>query len=228
MASPNSIMTKPTVRTAGKDSPKVPENVGQLLAALGGIAPERVRLNPPPGRASSKELIQLLEQQKILCEVVDGTLVDKPVGQIETILGRWLIRCLWDYLVTRDLGRVYGPDTPFQLKTRLIRMPDVAYVSHGRLPREESKTNLVSTLIPDFVVEIRNNAKTKSETLRKVEEFFAVGVKVVWVVDPKKRTVTVYKDSTTHVTFGKESTLDLGDILPGFSLSLGDWFAKID
>ncbi|WP_157605097.1 Uma2 family endonuclease [Schlesneria paludicola] len=60
--------------------------------------------------------MRVLANNEIRCELVDGTLVEKPGGQIGSVLGGWLIHCLWSDLETRNLGRVFGADAPHELK----------------------------------------------------------------------------------------------------------------
>lgn len=216
-------------RSAGQDkvSHEPLVNIRDLLRQLGEISPERVRLEPAPGKATKKDLVRLLERQKVLCELVDGTLVEKPVGQIESVLASWLGHCLWAYLTTKDLGRVYSPDGPFQLKPRLIRLPDVAFVSHDRIPQGESRHKSVATWVPNLAVEILSKGNSKKEIQRKLEEYFEAGVMVVWIVDPRKRTVSVYSDISSSVTLQENETLEGGTILPGFKMSIREWFDKI-
>ena len=205
-----------------------PENLGQFLANLGDIPPERVRLDPPPGQATKKDLLRVLAEHDILCELVDGTLVEKPVGQVESVLGGWLIHCLWSYLETRNLGRVFGADAPHELKPHLIRMPDVAFVSYDRLPQGEARKKSVATWVPELVVEILSKSNSKKEMQRKLSEYFDAGVLLVWIVDPRKKTVKIYTDLQTSTTLGTADAVDGGQVLPGFVMSIRELFAKAE
>ena len=70
--------------------PVRPVNMAELLEQLGNIPAERVRLEPVPGHATKKDLLSLLGRDKTLCELVDGTLVEKVAGHLESALGVWL------------------------------------------------------------------------------------------------------------------------------------------
>jgi Uma2 family endonuclease len=61
---------------------------------------------------------------------------------------------------------------------------------------------------------------------RKLDEYFRAGVRVVWYVDPKRRTVRVYTGRDRSVLLHEDQSLDGGDVLPGFSLSIREWFAE--
>lgn len=227
MSAGSSLKNRPKLKSKRRASVKL-ENLGQLLNQLGDVPPDRVRLDPPPGHATKRDLLKLLDRDNILCELVDGTLVEKAVGQVESVLAGWLIRCLWNYLETRDLGRVYAPDSPFELRSRLIFMPDVAFVSHERLPQGEARRKPVATWLPELAVEILSKGNSKKEIERKLSEYFAAGVVLVWIVDPRKKTVKVYNNLNSFETLSVADHLGGGTVLPGFSMSIREWFAKAE
>ena len=82
--------------------------------------------------------------------------------------------------------------------------------------------------MPDLVVEILSKGNTPKEMKRKLGEYFKAGVRLVWYVDPSKRTVTVYTAVDRSTVLHEDDTLDGGDVLPGFSLSIRDWFAEAE
>jgi Uma2 family endonuclease len=61
---------------------------------------------------------------------------------------------------------------------------------------------------------------------RKLDEYFRAGVRLVWYVDPKRRTVRVYTGRDRSVILREDQALDGGEVLPGFSLSIREWFAE--
>ena len=59
-----------------------PDTVADLLYRLGDIPPDRIRMDPPPGRATFEDLVQVNEQRRgPICEWVENTLVEKAMGQ---------------------------------------------------------------------------------------------------------------------------------------------------
>src|SRR4051812_6165097 len=87
------------------------ENLAELVEQLGDIPLERNRLRPAPGTATETDVIAALDgPRKRLCELVDGVLVEKPMGTPEAILATILSHLLWDYLEENDLGVVAGAD----------------------------------------------------------------------------------------------------------------------
>ncbi len=61
---------------------------------------------------------------------------------------------------------------------------------------------------------------------RKLREYFAAGVKLVWYVYPQTRTVRVYTAPEQVSELGEDQTLAGGDVLPGFSVPIRDWFRR--
>jgi hypothetical protein len=69
-----------------------PETVADLLARLGGIPPERIRMQPPPGLATEADVLAALAApRKRLCELIDGVLVEKAMGFTEAVLAGAMI-----------------------------------------------------------------------------------------------------------------------------------------
>lgn len=63
---------------------------------------------------------------------------------------------------------------------------------------------------------------------RKRVDFFGAGTGLVWIVDPKQRTVRVYTDVETFEELSAEQTLTGGDVLPGFEVAVKEIFAELD
>jgi Uma2 family endonuclease len=204
------------------------ETVAVLLEQLGGIDPARVRLRPTPGRATVKDLIRLMEETDRLYELVDGVLVEKVMGFTEAGLAGIILHWISVFLDEYDLGLVVGADAAMRLMPGLVRLPDVSFVSWERLPvRGEFPTAPVPKLAPDLAVEVLSKGNTRAEMARKLAEYFEAGVRLVWYVDPRKRTVRVYTSPEDSRTLTEKHTLDGGKVLPGFTLPIKKIFARI-
>jgi Uma2 family endonuclease len=77
---------------------------------------------------------------------------------------------------------------------------------------------------PDVVVEVRSPGQAWSALLTKVGEYLKMGVKLVWVIDPKVRRLTVFSADHEPQTFAAENELHAGDILPGFRCPVAELF----
>ncbi len=157
------------------------ETLADLLDQLGGIAPERVRLPPPPGTATEKDVLKVHARQGRLCELVDGVLVEKGMGFLESVLASALIEVLQGFVKPRNLGLVAGEAGMMRLAPGLIRIPDVAFISWERLPGQRMPREAIPDLAPDLVVEVLSTSNTEAEMARKRREYFAAGARLVWV-----------------------------------------------
>ena len=105
------------------------EDVGELLKRLGDIPARRICLNPPPGTATEADLLRMHGRPRKLYELVEGTLVEKPMGSPEAFLAAELIHVLRTYLDRTDSGFLYASDALIEVMPKLIRGPDVSFVS---------------------------------------------------------------------------------------------------
>lgn len=200
--------------------------VAELLAHL-AVPAERVRLSPTPGTAAEADLLEVSERTGRLFELVDATLVEKPMGAKEGGLGGEIGYFINAHIRPLRLGAVFGADTPYRLMTGVVRLPDVSFVKAERLPGGCYPDEAITDIYPDLAVEVLSRSNTPAEMERKVWEYFFAGTSLVWIVDPVKRTVRVHTspDGTTLLT--ETDTLDGGTVLPGFALALTDLFARI-
>jgi Uma2 family endonuclease len=205
------------------NAPPHPRTVEDLVRDLGGIPLQRIRLRPPIGTATTKDL----ERNKG-CELVDGTLVEKAMGWQESVLAAFLITVLNSVARTRNLGLVSGEDGGFELITDLIRKPDVAFISWERLPNGHVPEESWPPVAPDLAVEVISKGNTAEEMDRKRGEYFDAGVRLVWEVDRFKRTVTVYTSPSESRILNETDTLDGGTVLPGLTIPVHDIFAELD
>lgn len=131
---------------------------------------------------------------------------------------------LVDYVERNDLGLVTGLDAFFLLKRepRVVRGADVAFVAKERLT--EPLQYGVWVLAPDLVVEVRSRSDRSGKIKAKIADYMEAGVRLLWVVDPKTKTVAQYRPGQAEQTFGAEDVLDGEDVLPGFRCAVGTLF----
>lgn len=161
-------------------------------------------------------------------ELVRGEIVEVPpampehgvvCGNAAGILYNYGRQTGFGYMLSNDsaiqTGR--GPDT--------VRGADVCFFSHARLPRSEIGFRL-SPVPPDLVVEIYSPSNRPGEMLAKVSEYLVAGVLMVWVLDPVRRTVAVYRPDDLHaMIYPEDSVLENLPELPGFRCAVAEFFA---
>jgi Uma2 family endonuclease len=206
----------------------LPTTLADLLQELGGIPAHRILFPPTPGTATERDLIELHRRTNRSYELVDATVVEKATGFDESILALHLAVDIARFLETHDLGRALGGGAAMRLSPGLVRTPDASFISWERHPRKTRRRVAIPTVVPDLVSEVLKKDNTAKEMKRKLEEYFRAGVRLVWYVDPVKRTVRVYTAVDRSTLLREDQTLDGGDVLPGFALSIRDWFAEAE
>jgi Uma2 family endonuclease len=203
-------------------------SLGEILKDLGGITPRRVRFKNPLGQASEDDLIEFNARKETICELVDGLLVEKAMGFNESDLALVLAGYLRAFIIPRNLGLVTGADGMMRLFPGLVRVPDLAFTSWDRIPGRRRPKGAVAGFAPDLAIEVLSRSNTKAEMARKRREYFQAGVRLVWEVDPRARTVTVFDAPERSTLLDATQTLDGQAILPGFVLPLADLFGELD
>ena len=198
------------------------KTLADLRRRLGGIPLERIWFHPAPGTATEKDVIEAEERENRLCELVDGTLVEKAMGFEESRLAAKLLHLVSSYLDQNDLGICVGADGMMRIAPGLVRIPDLSFITWERLPGRESPREPIPDLAPDLAVEVLSEGNTKPEMARKVQEYFGAGVLLVWLIDPRKRTARVFSTIEKSALVRADQALDGGAVLPGFVLPLSD------
>ena len=128
------------------------------------------------------------------------------------ILNSYVDRIGYGFVLGNDAGIITrkSPDTVRGVDVSLFLRPEWA---DGRAP--EGYTDVP----PDLAVEVRSPGQSWSEVTAKVAEYLAMGVKMVWVADPKTRRVTVFTPEEEPVVHAAESEWDGGQVLPGLQCS---------
>ncbi len=196
--------------------------MADFLHTLGDIPADRVRWHPLPGTATEADAIQLHET-RCYCELVDGTLVEKPMSAPEGYLGMLLGYFLNGHVIPRRLGAVIGANAQFRMVEGNLRLPDVSFTRRERVPNPIPQ---VGGWCPDLCVEIISPSNTVAELVLKRGEYFASGCQLVWEIDPRARTATRYQSADDAGELVE--TLDGGTVLPGFTLPLATLFAEYD
>jgi Uma2 family endonuclease len=201
--------------------------LADLLEQLGHIDPKRIRMTPLPGTATEKDVIRIEQRENRLCELIDGVLVEKIMGFREGYLSQRVGHLITRFVDERDLGIVAGADGTVRLMKGLVRIPDVSFVSWEQLPSRTVPDEPIPDLAPDLAVEILSKGNTPGEMERKLKEYFLAGVRLVWFIDPRRRTAQVFTSPDQSTIVPEKGSLDGGDVLPGFRLPLTQIFERL-
>lgn len=157
-------------------------------------------------------------------ELVRGHVVrELPAGFEHAGIGVRIATALHAFVQERALGEVVGADAGFVLfgEPPTVRAPDVAFVAEDRLTFDPKR---FAPLAPDLAVEVVSPSDTVSEVHEEVMDYLDAGTRVVWVVDPGSRSVTVYRSRDEIRLLTGDEDLDAEPVLPGFRLKLSKLF----
>lgn len=202
--------------------------LADLQQRLGDVPLERIRFHPYPGSATVQDVIQVLEKEGVCCELVEGVLLEKPMGFNESTLAGYLIGLLNAYVIPANLGLVSAPDGTMELIAGLVRIPDVAFIRWDRLPGRCRPTMPVPQVAANLAVEILSRSNTPGEMAAKRGDYFRSGVEMVWEMDPETRSVSVYTSASQRTVLGTTDLLTGGTVLPGFMVPVATIFAELD
>jgi Uma2 family endonuclease len=140
-------------------------------------------------------------------------------GRVVIVIGS----VLYNFVAERGLGVVYD-QSGFILERDpdVLLSPDLAFVQRSRVP---ANPDAYPELAPDLVVEIISPSQTGPSVEEKTSIYLAAGVRLIWVVDPFRRTVRVRRPDGTDRLLSERDVLDGEDVLPGFQLPVAQLFA---
>lgn len=159
-------------------------------------------------------------------ELVRGELLRMPASSFDhSGIGLNLGSLLLQYVRANKLGKVVGADGGFILSRDpdTVRVPDAAFVSASRLP-DQSEWQRFLVVVPDLVAEVVSPSDRASEIANKVLEYLDAGVRLVWVLHPVGRHVTVYSADGNARVLREGDVLDGEDVVPGFQVAVADVF----
>lgn len=202
--------------------------LADLFDRFGPMPASRIRMFPPPGTATFKDVLAVHRRDRSLCELVDGVLVEKVMGYEESMVAAAIITLLQSFVRRRKLGVVAGEGGMLRLAPDLVRIPDVSFISRSRLPGGKPPRGPVPGLAPNLAVEVLSAGNTDREMSRKLEDFFAAGVELVWFVDPAARIVKVFSSPDKSVERKGPQVLSGGTVVRGFKVKVADIFSVLD
>lgn len=161
-------------------------------------------------------------------ELVDGELVEmSPSADESSSIGATMTILIGQFVRAHRLGRMYNAEGGFVLfpDRETVRAPDVAFVRADRAPQGIARKHF-ARLAPDLVIEVLSPSDRPIDILNRVEMYRDAGVRLIWVVDPEPKTVTVLAENQPVAVIKSDGVLDGGGVLPGFSVAVTEIFAE--
>jgi Uma2 family endonuclease len=132
---------------------------------------------------------------------------------------------LGQHVRAHDVGVVYAAETGFVLARDpdCVRAPDVAFVRKERAEAVRDERGFWPGA-PDLAVEVISPSDLYTEVEEEVWDWIDAGTRMVIVVNPRTRTVTVVRSRAGVKILTEQDTLDGGDVVPGWILPVREIF----
>jgi len=155
-------------------------------------------------------------------ELVDGEILVSPAGFRHGQVVARIVHVIATFLETSPIGTVVGDNLGIHFPNGNLRSPDVVFVRNDKVPSGKAALGFPN-FIPDLAVEVLSPHDSLRQVGQKIGEFLECGVPVVWLVDPERETVTVYRSLSQTEQLTSQDTITT-DALPGFSCLLARFF----
>lgn len=131
------------------------------------------------------------------------------------------------YVKAHNVGKVYAAETGFRIGADPdhVRAPDAAFVCQERVEAAGGRIPGYWPGPPDLAVEVISPNDRYTEVEEKVADWLAAGVRLIILVDPRRRTVTCHAPNQAPVTLTDQDNLDGSPVLPGWQMPVSDIFA---
>ena len=192
--------------------------------ALSSVESPPVSVQPSVRRLTPAEFAQLSDTRGL--ELDDGLILERDMGGLANWIAGELHGHLRDHLKRHPIGWAFPQDTPYECfppTPSRVRKPDVSFVRAGRfaggLPPEGH-----ITVVPDLAAEVVSPNDMAMAVERKIAQFVAAGVRLVWVILPEVRAARVFRADGSVTNIPEGQALDGEDVIPGFHVRLAELF----
>jgi Uma2 family endonuclease len=184
-----------------------------------------VMLAPPTDKLmTGEELLAMGDMGP--CELIDGRIVmmEATGGEHGEVEGNFY-EAIKDFARSHQAGRVQVGEVGIYIRRNpdRVRAADVLFISLERYAQLQNKRGFLD-VAPELVVEILSPDDTMIGMNQKLRDYFSIGVKLVWLVDPEARSVFAYHSLTDVREFTVTDTLTGDEVLPGFAVPVATLF----
>ncbi len=149
-----------------------------------------------------------------------------PAGWKHGLIAAQLGILLGSHVRKNKLGAVFASEPGFLLASDpdTVRAPDVAFIRRERLAAEKPSEAFWPGP-PDLAVEVVSPGDTVNEVDDKVKAWLDAGTRMVWVINPKWRSVTVYRSAVRVTVLTENDEISGEEVVEGFRCVVGELFA---
>lgn len=139
-----------------------------------------------------------------------------------------LATALNEFVRARKLGVVLDSSTGFWMQNHNCRAPDVSFIAKSRLRGWKRAPAAFFEGAPDLAIEVLAPSNMAGEISERLEDFFASGTQLAWIIHPEEQFVEVCHSPVQRKILGSGAVLDGERLLPGFQYSIADLFREWD
>jgi Uma2 family endonuclease len=160
-------------------------------------------------------------------EIVDGNLVERLTSLWSSYIAGSVFRLIHGFCQTNKLGWVLPEGTSYSCfpnHPNKVRRPDVSFIRLDRLSPQRALAEGHAGIAPDLAVEVISPNDLYEAVGPKVDEWFEAGVRLVWVVNPRTRTVRIRRPEGKDDLLREDQDLTGEDVLPNFRCQVREFF----
>lgn len=180
--------------------------------------------SPPPAAPAAMvtpdDLLKM--EQQGLFELVDGELIEKPMGSLSGETAVIVSSQLYPFIRSRGLGKLFS-ETSFRCfpdKPNQVRRPDIAFIASGRLAKVPVEGHI--PIRPDLAIEVISPGYGVYDLDTKLLDYGSAGVPLVWALNPAARILRIYRADRSMQELSDTETIDGESILPGFRVRVSE------
>ena len=172
------------------------------------------------------EDFELVAQVLGPCELVRGEIVPMSLGGIQdSQVTMNAARLLDSHVRPLKIGRVLTGEAGVIVARRpdTVRGADVAFISYQRLPKGVSGHGFLQQP-PELVIEVLSKDTSWTKMEEKVADYHAMGVDLVWVLDPQTVTLRAYPRGEAPLLLHEADPANADPHVPGFAVAVSAFF----
>jgi len=161
-------------------------------------------------------------------ELVDGYLEKKSMSAHSSFLNGRAYKLITEHVDKHKLGWTFDSECSYTCSREFptqVRKPDVSFIRFGRFAEEVLPEGYI-TLVPDLVVEVISPNERYLRLKKKLREFIAAGVPLIWVVDSDSRVIQVHRPNQPMRELQEDEIVSGESILPGFAVTVAEFMPR--